>query len=101
LEAFLVVAGKILGSDAGPEGAGDRNRRDILADEELALLAVETLDRARRAVAVGLIDPVHPQVRRLAHVRVRGDETKLRHSQTLLWLLFCSPGFLGCDNTSV
>src|SRR5262245_6157727 len=101
LEAFLIVAGKILRVDASAKSTGDWDRRDILADEELSLLIVQTFDRAWCAIAILLIDPVDPQVRRLAHMRVCRNETKLCHSQTLLLLLFFFQVPQVCDDTSV
>ena len=56
---------------ASAEEAGDRHRRDVLANEPLPLAAVESLDRVRGPVTELLVQPLGPHRGRLDEMRVR------------------------------
>src|ERR1700730_2253508 len=68
LEAALAMLRQFLGGLAGTEEAGDLDRVDILADEKLALRAVQVFLRMRGAVAKLLIDALSPHVGRFDKV---------------------------------
>jgi hypothetical protein len=78
---------ELLARTPGREPARDRERRRALRDEEVArALAALVLDHLRRALAEAPVDARLPEVERLGHVRVGGDDTVAGHGGSPLQL---------------
>src|SRR5713226_3366151 len=60
IKSLLVVLRQIFRFDAGAEERRDRDRINLLADEELAILAILAAHRMWRAIAELLIDSLGP-----------------------------------------
>src|SRR5439155_26229944 len=71
------------GALAGGEADADRMRCKTLVMEIGTLLTRWVDHQLRRALAVFLVDARRPQIRRLADMRVGGDQFVFRHSTLL------------------
>src|SRR5262249_17964260 len=67
----------------GERETPDRDRPQVLADEEITDPPAGLVPDARGALAEAAVDARHPEVRGLEHVRIRRDELRLHHVPTL------------------
>src|SRR6516162_2736221 len=65
---------------AGSEGAGDRERRQSLADKKCTFTPIKVFYDTRCAVAKPLINSLSPEIRRFAHMSVSIHNRKRTHN---------------------